>query len=208
MNKANKITIFCGIGAQNAHDEVVELSQSLNAPVAYSFKGKMGIQHNNPNEVGMTGLLGLPSGYYSMQEAEILLLLGTDFPYTPFMPENSYIIQVDIRANRIGRRAKVNMGVVGDVKDTLKILNPLIEPKKDDSFLKRHLKIYETVKKNLNTYVTNKGAENKIHPEYVMHLINKKADENAIFTVDTGMTCVWGARYLESTGKRTNVRLI
>ena len=72
------------------------------------------------------------------------------------------------------------MGVVGDVKDTLKILNPLIEPKKDDSFLKRHLKIYETVKKNLNTYVTNKGAENKIHPEYVMHLINKKADENAI----------------------------
>ena len=87
----------------------------------------------------MTGLLGLPSGYYSMQEAEILLLLGTDFPYTPFMPENSYIIQVDIRANRIGRRAKVNMGVVGDVKDTLKILNPLIEPKEDDRFLKRHL---------------------------------------------------------------------
>ncbi len=202
LNKANKVTIFCGIGAQNAHDEVVELSQSLNAPVAYSFKGKMSIQHNNPNEVGMTGLLGLPSGYYSMQEAEILLLLGTDFPYTPFMPENSYIIQVDIRANRIGRRAKVNMGIVGDVKDTLKILNPLIEPKKDDKFLKRHLKIYETVKKNLNTYVTNKGAENKIHPEYVMYLINKKADENAIFTVDTGMTCVWGARYLESTGKR------
>lgn len=202
LNKATKVTIFCGIGAQNAHDEVVELSQSLNAPVAYSFKGKMGIQYNNPNEVGMTGLLGLPSGYYSMQEAEILLLLGTDFPYSPFMPENSYIIQVDIRANRIGRRAKVDMGIVGDVRDTLKILNPLIQPKKDDKFLKRHLKLYETVKKNLHTYVMDKGSENKIHPEYVMHLINKKADDDAIFTVDTGMTCVWGARYLQSTGKR------
>ena len=96
LNKANKITIYCGIGAKDAHQEVVELSQRLNAPVAYSFKSKMEIQYDNPNEVGMTGLLGMPSGYNSMHEAQILLLLGTDFPYTPFMPEDNIIVQVDI----------------------------------------------------------------------------------------------------------------
>lgn len=130
LNKAKRVTIFCGIGSKDAHDEIVELSQKLKAPVAYSFKSKMEIQYDNPHEVGMTGLLGMPSGYRSMHEAEILLLLGTDFPYASFMPDNNIIVQVDIKANRIGRRAKVDMGICGDVKSTLTTLLPHIQTKR------------------------------------------------------------------------------
>lgn len=202
LNKAEKVTIFCGIGAKDAHKELVELSLRLNAPVAYSFKSKMEIQYDNPNEVGMTGLLGMPSGYYSMHEAEVLLLLGTDFPYEAFMPQNNTIVQVDIKANRLGRRAKIKMGLCGDVKDTLQELLPLVRQKTNDSFLREQLAHYDKVKRNLRSAAEVKGKDEKIHPEYVISLIDELASKDAVFTVDTGMTCVWGARYLQATGKR------
>ena len=194
--------MFCGIGAKDAHNELVELSKLLNAPVAYSFKSKMEIQYDNPNEVGMTGLLGMPSGYYSMHEAEVLLLLGTDFPYEAFMPQHNTIVQVDINPNRLGRRARVKMGLCGDVKDTLAELLPLIQKKEQNLFLKDQLAHYEKVKENLRTSAEVKGKENKISPEYVISVIDRLAKRDAIFTVDTGMTCVWGARYLQATGQR------
>ena len=200
--KHQKITIFCGIGAADAHDEVVELSQMLKAPVGYSFRAKMDIQYDNPNEIGMTGLLGLPSAFHSMHESTLLLLLGTDFPYTQFMPSDCEIVQVDIKPERIGRRAKVSMGLCGSVKDTLKALLPLINPKDDDSFLKAQLKGYEEVNKKMQTYVDDCGEKEKIHPEFVANTINDLAANDAIFTVDTGMSCVWGSRYIQATGKR------
>lgn len=202
LNKTEKVTLFCGIGAKDAHKELVELSRRLQAPVAYSFKSKMEIQYDNPNEVGMTGLLGMPSGYYSMHEAEVLLLLGTDFPYEAFMPQHNTIVQVDINPNRLGRRARLKMGLCGDVKDTLTELLPLIEQKQTDSFLKEQLAHYEKVKSNLRSSAEVKGKENKIQPEFVISLVNELAADDAVFTVDTGMTCVWGARYLQATGKR------
>lgn len=202
LNSHERITLFCGIGCQGAHEEVVALSEKLNAPVAYTFKGKMEIQYENPYEVGMTGLLGMPSGYYSMHEAEVLLMLGTDFPYSNFLPDNVKIVQIDLKPERLGRRAKVDIGLCGDIKTTLKALLPMLQPKTDDSFLLKQLDRYKEVKKDLSAYTDNKGKENEIHPEYVMYEINKLAFDDAIFTVDTGMTCVWGARYLEATGKR------
>jgi pyruvate dehydrogenase (quinone) len=198
----HKITIFCGIGAADAHDEIVAFSQKLNAPVAYSFKAKMDIQYDNPNEIGMTGLLGLPSAYHSMHQSDLLILLGTDFPYTQFIPADCEIVQIDIKPERIGRRANVSMGLFGSVKDTLNALLPLIEQEKDDSFLKAQLAVYDEVKKKMQTYVDDCGEIENIHPEFVASLLNELAADDAIFTVDTGMCCVWGARYLQATGKR------
>ncbi len=202
INKHDKISIYCGIGASHAHDEVVQLAATLKAPVGYSFRGKMGIQYDNPYEVGMTGLLGLPSAYHSMFESSLMILLGTDFPYTPFIPRGKDIVQIDVRAERLGRRSPLTMGLQGDVKDTLQKLLPLLNGKNDDSFLNIQLKGYEKVKQHLQVYVKNKGTENKIHPEFVASVINDLADEDAIFTVDTGMCCVWGARYIHANGKR------
>ena len=202
LNNHKRITLFCGIGCRGAHEEVIALSEKLNAPVVYTFKGKMEVQHDNPYEVGMTGLLGMPSGYYSMHEAEVLLMLGTDFPYSAFLPTDIKIAQIDIKPERLGRRAKVDIGLCGDVKVSIQALLRMLNPKTDDTFLLKQLKRYEGVKKDLAAYTEDKGETNKIHPEYVMSEIDKLAADDAIFTVDTGMTCVWGARYLQATGKR------
>lgn len=202
LNENEKISIYCGIGASKAHADLIKLAEKLKAPIGYSFRGKMGIQYDNPYEVGMTGLLGLPSAFQSMHEADVILLLGTDFPYANFMPTNKKIIQIDERADRLGRRAKVDMGLCGKIEDTLHVLLPLIEEKQDESFLKKQLHKYEKVKEGLDVYVKDPGKENLIHPEYVASTINKLAAKDAIFTVDTGMCCVWGARYIQATGER------
>jgi pyruvate dehydrogenase (quinone) len=202
LNAHSKISLFCGIGASEAHDEVVQLASVLQSPVAYSFRGKMSIQANNPFEVGMTGLLGLPSAYHAMHESEVIVLLGTDFPYAPFIPSNKKIIQIDLQPERLGRRAQLSLGLCGDIKHSISALLPLLRPKEEDGFLQSQLKFYEEVKKSLLTYVEDRGAPNNIHPEFVAHTIDKLAHEEAIFTVDTGMCCVWGARYIQATGKR------
>ncbi|MVN90177.1 thiamine pyrophosphate-dependent enzyme [Mucilaginibacter aquatilis] len=203
ISECSKITLFCGIGCADAHTEVIQLSQRLNAPVGYSFRGKMYVQHNNPNEIGMTGLLGLPSAYHSMHDSDLVILLGTDFPYEQFMPTDCKIIQIDAKPERIGRRAKVDLGLCGNINHTLQALLPLLPQKEDDSFLKDQLELYGKVKDNLFTYVKDRGESGAIQPEFVAHTINELADDNAIFTVDTGMCCVWGARYIASTGKRS-----
>jgi pyruvate dehydrogenase (quinone) len=202
INSHKKVTIFCGLGAAEAHTEIIRLAEKLKAPVAYSYKAKMAIQYDNPYEVGLTGLLGIPSAYHSMHECELLVLLGTDFPYTPFMPVKNKIVQIDIRPEILGRRAKLDMGLCGDVKETLKALIPLLENKEKSTFLDLQLKFYEEVKKKLLLYVNDPGKSNAIHPEFVVSIINELADKDAIFTVDTGMCCVWAARYIEGTGER------
>ena len=202
INSYRKVTIYCGLGAAEAHDEIIQLAEKLKSPVAYSYKAKMAIQYDNPYDVGLTGLLGVPSAYQSMHECELLILLGTDFPYTPFMPIHNKIVQIDIKPENLGRRAKLNLGLCGDVKDTLQAILPFIETKEDAKFLNRQLKFYHIVKKNLFFYVNDPGKLNTIHPEYVASVINELADKDAIFTVDTGMCCVWAARYIDGTAER------
>ncbi|MGI4728014.1 MAG: thiamine pyrophosphate-dependent enzyme [Janthinobacterium lividum] len=201
----DKITIYCGIGATGAHDEVVEFAAKIKAPVGYSYRGKMEIQHDNPYEVGMTGLLGLPSGYQAMHKASLVILLGTDFPYIDFMPTDNKIVQIDIKPERLGRRAKLEMGLCGSIKHTLQTLMPFLTAKTDDEFLKEQLDFYEKVKENNQTYVDDFGKTDAIHPEFLAATIDKLAAQDAIFTMDTGMCCVWGARYINSTGKRSMI---
>ncbi|RYD51858.1 MAG: ubiquinone-dependent pyruvate dehydrogenase [Sphingobacteriales bacterium] len=202
INGAEKITLFCGLGARDAHAEFVQLSQRVKAPVGYSFRGKMSTQYNNPNEVGMNGLLGIPSGLKSMEEAELLILLGTDFPYEQFMPKDIKIVQIDVRPERIGRRGKIELGLAGDIKATLEALLPLVAEKTDDSFLQTQLAFYRKCQERLLSYAEDKGERDRIAPEFVAHTIDQLAAPNAIFTVDTGMSCVWAARYLHATGQR------
>jgi len=202
INQAPKICIFCGLGAVTAHDEVVELADKLKAPVGFSLRAKMGIQYDNPYEVGMTGLLGLPSALHSMHESDLVLLLGTDFPYIPFFQTGKKIVQIDVRPEALGRRAKLTMGLHGQIRDTLLELLPLISNRTDRSFIDAQLHVYAKAKEHLQTYVKDKGTSNLLHPEAVISSIDQLAADNAIFTADTGMSCVWAARYLTATGRR------
>jgi pyruvate dehydrogenase (quinone) len=202
LNSHKKITLFCGLGTAEAHDEIIHLAEKLKAPIAYTYKGKMAIQYDNPYEVGLTGLLGIPSAYHAIRKCELLLLLGTDFPYAPFMSIQNKIVQIDIKHENLGRRAKLELGFCGDVKDTLQALIPFIKLKKNDDLLALQLEFHKEIKKNLLNYVEDTGKPNAIHPEFVASVINELAAKDAIFTVDTGMCCVWAARYIDATSQQ------
>ncbi|KKO88890.1 pyruvate dehydrogenase [Sphingobacterium sp. Ag1] len=202
INQAEKITLFCGVGAKKAQQQIVALSQKIHAPVGYSFKAKMDIQRDNPNEIGMTGLLGMASAFQSMHHSDLILLLGTDFPYKDFIPTNKTIIQIDIEGEKLGRRSIVDYGLVGDIEHTIKAVLPFVEARSDTKFLEKQLASYEKVKEDLMTYVEDSGSECAIQPEFVAHTIDQKASDDAIFLLDTGMCCVWGARYINQQKDR------
>jgi pyruvate dehydrogenase (quinone) len=202
LNRGRRVTLFCGSGCAGAHDEVVALAQKLKAPVGYAFRGKEWIEYDNPCAVGMTGLLGWGAAYKAMHECDVLLLLGTDFPYETFMPMNPEVAQIDIRPERLGRRSKLDLGLCGDVRDTIQALLPLVQPKSDRTFLDGMLQQHEAARRKLRTYVENVGARRPIHPEYVAATLDELAAKDAVFTMDTGMSAVWGARYINAAKGR------
>ncbi|MDN6290812.1 MAG: thiamine pyrophosphate-dependent enzyme [Tetragenococcus koreensis] len=201
INSNKKVMLFCGHGCKDAQEEAMQLSEKLNAPMGFSFRGKIFFDKtSNPHAVGLNGLLGNKSGFKAMQEADLLILLGTDFPYTDFLPEKNTIIQIDHKPECIGRRAKVDYGYAGKIKDTVDALLPMLDKKTDNAFLKDMRKLHNEQEEKYASYVEAKSKENNIHPEFVASIINDVAADDAIFTVDTGMSAVWAARYIK--GKR------
>jgi pyruvate dehydrogenase (quinone) len=202
LNSADRITLFGGAGCAGAHREILQLAKHLQAPIAYSFRGKEFLEQGNPYATGMTGLLGTESGHYSLERAEVLLLLGTDFPYTAWYPNKARIVQVDIRPEHLGRRCKLELGLTGDVQATIEAVLPLLKAKKNDKHLKACLEKARETEKSLNRRAEAHKDARPLAPEYVTSVLNEVADENAIFTVDTGMPAVWAARYLKMTRDR------
>ncbi|WP_213009958.1 pyruvate dehydrogenase [Paractinoplanes toevensis] len=201
INRADKVAIFGGIGCAGARDEVLALAERLNAPVGHSLRGKESLQYDNPYDVGMSGLLGYGSCYEACHEADLLLLLGTDFPYRQFLPQKN-TVQVDIDPSRLGRRSALEMGVAGDVGATIRALLPKLEPKGReflDKMLHQHSKELDRV---VGAYTHDIENLSPIHPEYVARVLDEEAADDAVFTADTGMCCSWIARYITPNGKR------
>ncbi len=202
LNGADKVTLFGGAGCAGAHKEVLQLAKTLQAPIAYSFRGKEFLEHDNPHAVGMTGLLGTESGHYALEKADAVLLLGSDFPYTAWYPSDARIAQIDIRADHLGRRSKLDLGLVGDVETTIEAVLPLLKTKKNDKHLKACIQKARDSEKSLNRYAESRKDGQPLPPEFVTAMLNEIASDDAIFTVDTGMTAVWAARYLKMTAER------
>jgi pyruvate dehydrogenase (quinone) len=188
--------IFGGEGCRDARDDVLRLAQLLHAPVGYSYRGKDVLEADNPTGVGMTGLLGWGGAHRAMAECDLLLLLGTDFPYRDFLATNAAIVQIDDKPANLGRRARIDLGLVGDVGDTLRTLLPRLSQREDRTFLDRSLKQHRNAVRRIQTYVRHEGSGQGLRPEFVASAINDLAADDAIFTNDTGMCNVWGARYL------------
>ncbi|WP_210495722.1 pyruvate dehydrogenase [Patulibacter sp. SYSU D01012] len=202
INAARTVTIFAGAGARDARQELFDLALTIKAPIGHSLRGKEAVQWENPYDVGMSGLLGYGAAYDAMHEADLLLLLGTDFPYTDFLPDTP-TAQVDRDAGRIGRRTPVSVGVHGDVRETLRLLRPMLDEKTDrtflDEMLARHARTLENV---VAAYTDDRRQRTPIHPEYVADVLDDVAADDAVFTVETGMNTVWAARYLTPNGRR------
>ena len=202
LNASSRVTILCGAGCAGAHDEVVELAGLLKAPIVHALRGKEYIEYDNPYDVGMTGLIGFSSGYAAMKGCDTLLMLGTNFPYRQFFPENARIAQVDIRAEALGNRCKLDLGVVGDIKTTLRMLNVELQEKSDTLHLNAALAHYEDARRELDALAEIGPYDDIIHPQYLTRLVSELADDAAIFTCDVGTPVAWLARYLKVNGRR------
>ncbi|MFE5207022.1 pyruvate dehydrogenase [Streptomyces sp. NPDC056600] len=203
IDKAGKVTLFCGAGCKDAHEEVMRLAELIKSPVGHALRGKEWIQYDNNYDVGMSGLLGYGAAYEATHECDLLILLGTDFPYNAFLPDDVQIAQVDVRPEHLGRRSRLDLAVWGDVKETLKCLIPRVKEKTSRRFLDKMLKKHADALEGVVKAYTRKVEKHvPIHPEYVASVLDEMADDDAVFTVDTGMCNVWAARYITPNGRR------
>ena len=202
INSSKKVALFGGIGCENAHDEVVALAEKVKSPVAHSYRGKPFVEYDNPYDVGMTGMIGFGMAYEAIHECDLLLLLGTDFPYDKFLPTKCKIAQIDIRVDRLGRRSKLDLGIWGDVRETLQALLPMLNAKSDREYLDSTLRQHKEKMRKMNVYVDHVGTRQPMHPEPVAAALSEIAAPDAIFTADTGMCNVWNARYIKATKDR------
>ncbi|MBO9705286.1 MAG: ubiquinone-dependent pyruvate dehydrogenase, partial [Arthrobacter sp.] len=182
LNSASKVTILAGAGVQGAHEQVVALADALGAPIVHALRGKEFIEYDNPFDVGMTGLLGFASGYRAMEDCDALLMLGTDFPYQQFYPDHAKVIQVDVRGEQLGRRTRLDLGLVGTVKDTAQALLPLLERKKDRSHLDSARKHYVKTRAKLDELASPTRKGQPLHPQYVARVVDRLAADDAVFT--------------------------
>ena len=202
VNEARRVTLFCGRGVAGAHDEVLALAERLKAPVGHALRGKEWIQYDNPYDVGMSGLLGYGACYEAMHSCDLLVLLGTDFPYVQFMPTKPKVVQVDLRRERLGSRSRLDLGVWGDVKETVRALLPRVDEKPDRAFLERMLGRHRELVGRMRAYAEEVRGRRPIHPEHVAATLDELAHDDAVFTVDTGMCTVWAARLIRATARR------
>jgi pyruvate dehydrogenase (quinone) len=203
LNGASRVTLLCGAGCAGAHDQLLALGEKLKSPMIYALKGKEHVEWDNPYIVGITGLIGFSSGYYAMNDCDALLMLGTDFPYRQFYPQqNTRIAQVDIRPEQLGRRAPIQLGLVGGVVPTIDALLPLLKEKQDRRHLDQAVEHYHQARKSLDDLATGKPGKKLIHPQQVAEALSDLAAEDAVFTCDVGTPTVWAARYLAMNGKR------
>src|SRR5699024_8712371 len=202
INAASKITILGGYGCQGHHDEVLALAERINAPIVHALRGKQSLEYDNPHDVGMTGLIGFSSGYHAMRECDLLLMLGTNFPYRDFFPEHGNVVQIDIRGGHLGRRSSLAMGLVGDIGPTLTALLPRLEAGRSTKFLERGQANYRKARQGLDDLARSRDDDKPLHPLYLTSRGSALARDDAIFTTDVGTPTVWAARYIDMTRER------
>lgn len=201
INQGKKITIYAGYGSKDAHDEVIALAEKLKAPVVHTSRAKDSIAWDNPYQVGMTGMFGTKAGYEAIKECDTLLLLGCGFAWAEYYPDHTSIIQIDHDATQLGLRHPINLGLVGDVKTTLQTVLPKIQARSDSSFLDHYTALFAKIMEKFQSFATP-DDKHPIHPQQLVELIDKYADDDALITADVGTPMLWGARYLSMNGKR------
>jgi pyruvate dehydrogenase (quinone) len=202
LNDARRITLFCGRGCAGAHKVLMDLAETLKSPMVHALGGKEHVEYDNPYDVGMTGFIGYASGYAAMHSCDVLLMLGTDFPYKQFFPTDCKIVQVDIRPENLGRRCKLDLGLVGDVHSTITALLPLLTTRTERRHLDNAIAHYRKSREGLDALAEGTPGRKPIHPQYLARVISEQAAEDAVFTADVGTPTVWAARYLAMNGRR------
>ncbi len=202
LDDAKAVTLLCGAGCAGQHDAVVALADTLGAPVVHALRGKEHVEWDNPFDVGMTGLIGFSSGYQAMENCDLLLMLGSDFPYRNFYPKDAKIVQVDRDPSQLGKRAPLELGIVGDVGETIAALLPRLERRADRAFIDAARKHYASARKGLDDLATPSKHGRPIHPQYLAKVLSDLAADDAVISADVGTPTAWACRYITVNGRR------
>src|ERR1700684_817101 len=202
LNGAGRVTLFCGRGCAGAHDSLMKLAEALKSPIVHALGGKDHVEYDNPYDVGMTGFIGFSSGYAAMHACDVLLMLGTDFPYKQFLPDDARIAQVDIRPENLGRRCKLDLRLVGDVGATIEALLPKLTTKSARKHLDDSLAHYKKARAGLDELARGTPGRKPIHPQYLARVLSETAKDDTVSTADVGTPTIWAARYLKMNGRR------
>jgi pyruvate dehydrogenase (quinone) len=184
LDAAKRVTILAGAGCAGSHEQLLAIVRALQAPVVHTLRGKEFVEHDNPFDVGMTGLLGHMSGYHAMMACDVLLMLGTDFPYREFYPDDATVIQVDMRGEQIGRRTSVDVALVGTVKDTVEARLPKLVAKIDSTHLTEMRDHYVQSRGALDAVAVNDHNRSPMHPQFVARTLDELAEPDAVFLPD------------------------
>jgi pyruvate dehydrogenase (quinone) len=201
LNGSEKIAVYGGSGCEGAHTEILTVADRLKAPIAHTSRAKDFLEYDNPYNIGMTGMLGNEAGFHALLNCDALLMLGADFAWRQFYPDNAKIVQVDIDPTHLGRRHPVTKGVVGDVKATLEAVLPRLSERSDGSFRNGYLKRYAKYKESEKTKIVA-GHDGSIPGSYLTRVISERAPKDALFTADDGTPAAWAYRHIEANGQR------
>jgi len=202
LNGARQVTLLCGAGCAQARGDVLALAEKLRAPIVHALRGKEWLEHDNPYDVGMTGLIGFSSGYAAMKDCDVLLMLGTNFPYRQFYPEQARVVQIDLAPESLGNRVAIDVGIQADLRQALPQLLPLLHARTDSQHLERALAHYARARAELDELARIDPDGEVVHPQQMARLASELAADDAIFTCDVGTPTVWAARYLRLGGGR------
>ena len=202
LDASKKVTLLCGRGCAHARLQLMQLAEMLKSPIVHALGGKESVEWDNPYDVGMTGLIGFSSGYQALMRCDALLMLGTDFPYRQFYPTEARVAQVDLRPENLGRRTRIDLGLVGDVGPTIEALLPRLASRAERGHLDDSLAHYKAARAELDELATAKSGRKPIHPQHLTRIVDEIAADNAVFTADVGTPTVWAARYLTMNGRR------
>ena len=202
IDGAGNIVIMCGAGCHGAAEELRALSDRLKAPLIHSVKGKDIMPYDDPRWMGGIGMIGTKADYRAVMHCDLFLMLGTDYPYSEFLPRKSVVIQVDERARVIGRRAPTELGVIGSVRPTVKSLLDRVKPKSDSGFFDRVTAERKAWDEKLDKQCDLARSKDRIHPQAVARAVSDLAARDAVFVIDTGLNTLWSGNWIRQNGQQ------
>jgi pyruvate dehydrogenase (quinone) len=202
IDEAGSVVIMCGAGCHGASEELRALSDQLKAPLIHSVKGKDILPYDDPRWMGGIGMIGTKADYHAVMHCDLFLMLGTDYPYSEFLPHESVVVQVDERARVLGRRAPTQLGVVGSVRPTIKSLLDRVKPRSDRSFFDLVATQRKTWEDMQDKQADPGRSKNRIHPQAVARTVSDLAKRDAVFVIDTGLNTLWSGNWIRQSGEQ------
>lgn len=202
IDEAGSVVLFVGYGGHSAKAEILALSDRLQAPIVHTYRALDLFAFDDPRVIGGLGLIGSKAGYDAVHACDALVMIGSDYPYSEFLPHKAKVVQIDERGFVIGRRLPVAQPVVGSSRPAVAGLVERVRPKTDGAFLRRMQKTWADWRKMLDEKADPARSRDRIHPQALARTVSDLAAADAVFCVDTGEVTLWTANWLRPAGRQ------